>query len=339
YQADDTKNFAGTVNASDVSITGLTYTPASYTSGNDITPGWNLLGNPFTSALTWGTANWALSSGINTTAKIWKESTAAYVDISTNGIIPAMNGFMVETSTNNASLTIPATERVHDATPWYKSSGNPYIKLIATGINTQTAQESIVTFDSQTTPGYNPDFDSHFLPGYAPSFYSVDGTEKLSTNVLPSIDNQSTIPFSFVKTYDEDNYTIEATQIENIPAQIYLTDLKLSKTQNLIENPVYSFTSAAGDDPARFLLSFSHVGISENTRTNNAIYAYENNLFIVSPDNARLEVYNLTGQKLLDEEINNSGLYQTTLQGPTGYYVVRLTTGTKVVVTKVFIKS
>jgi hypothetical protein len=50
-------------------------------------------------------------------------------------------------------------------------------------------------------------------------------------------------------------------------------------------------------------------------------------------------VFNLTGQKLLAEEISSTVLFRKTLFVPTGYYVVRLTTGTKVVVTKVFIQS
>lgn len=335
YASNVTKTFSGALNVSDVSITGLTNTPSGYPSGS-ITPGWHLLGNPFPSALTWGTSNWGLSN-ITATAKIWEESSASYIDLpATTGIIPAMNGFMVETS-GNGSLTIPIIDRVHSALPWFKSTGDPYIKLVARNPAAQTAQESVVTFDNRATPGYDPDFDSHFLPGYAPSFYSVDGTEKLSTNVLPGMDNQTTVPFNFIKTAGSD-FTIEAVRVENVPAHVYLTDLKLNKTQNMGENPVYSFTSAEGDDPARFLLSFSHVGLNENSSASKGIYAYENNLYLVNPGKAHLEVYSFTGQKLLTEEINSPGLYKTALNCATGYCIVRLTTGTQVVATKVFIR-
>jgi hypothetical protein len=268
------------------------------------------------------------------------DGSASYTDISAGGIIPATQGFMVNVTVSGGtgSLTIPSAARTHNAHTWYKSSENPYIKLVARNLDAQTAQESVVMFDHQAQAGFDPAFDSQFLPGYAPSFFSVDGTEHLSTNVLPLLENQTTIPFSFTKTAG-DNFTIEATRIDNVPAQVYLTDLKLSKTQNLVENPVYAFTAADGDDPARFLLSFSHVGVGEKTWSNNGIYAYENNLYLVNPGKARLEIYSLTGQKLLAEEIDSPGLYKTTLYVPTGYYVVRLTTGTKVMVTKVFIKS
>jgi len=336
YQNDVVKNFSGIMDAFDANISGLTNTPGAYPPGN-ITSGWNLLGNPFTSAVTWGTANWNLTN-VTSTAKIWEESTASYIDIPANtGIIPAMSGFMVET-TGNGSLTIPATDRVHSATPWYKSTNNPYIKLVVHSYDEQTAQENIVTFDQDAAATFDPAFDSHFLSGFAPSFYTTKGAEMLSTAVFPSLENETTIPVSFVKTAASE-YTIEAVTIDNLPAQVYLTDLKLDKTQNLAENPSYTFTSEEGDNPARFMLSFSHVGIGGKDEVHHAIYASGNTISMVNPGKGRLEVYNLAGQQILQQEINSNGVYRFNVHGPSGYYMVRFTTGTSVIVNKVFIKS
>jgi hypothetical protein len=341
YQDPSTRVFTGTLNSTDVTVTGLTNTPGPAYSGLPYGPGWNLVGNPFTSALTWNSALWVKPAEIDAIAKVWDQAGAAYVDKGANGIIPALNGMMVYVSSGSpASLTIPKAARVHDVQPWYKATGSPYIKLVAHNQAAQTYQESVVTFDSQSTNGYDADFDSHFLPGYAPQFYSVEGAEELlSTNTLPTLNGQTTVPFNFIKT-EGAAFTIEATQIENVPAQVYLTDLKLSKTQNLVENPVYEFTAANGDVPARFLLSFGNfTGMGENNLNSIVMYTYENNLYIVNPGKARLEVYNITGQRLQASEINSPGLFKTTLYLPTAYYVVRLTTGTNVVVKKVFIKS
>ncbi|MEI7725040.1 MAG: T9SS type A sorting domain-containing protein [Bacteroidota bacterium] len=335
YQTSATKLFTGSLNVANVSGLNLTKTPGAYPAG-DITPGWNLLGNPFSSAITWYNG-WTLPL-VTTTAKIWKEGIASYTDIAAGGIIPAMQGFMVETS-GATSVTIPATARTHNLQAWYKSTGNPYIRLVAHNPGAQTAQESIVTFDAQSSQGYDPYFDSRFLPGYAPYFYSVDGTEHLSTNVLQELNSQTTVPFDFIKTTGSD-YFIEAVAIENVTSKVYLTDLKTSHVQILGENPIYNFTAADGDDPARFLLTFgSMVGTGEKTVINNGIYTYENNLYILNPGKATFELYTLTGQRLQKTEIDSPGLFKTTLYLPTAYYVVRLTTGTKVVVTKVFIKS
>lgn len=332
YQNTTTKHFTGTLNTGDFSVTGLTI--SSPPTGTTYY-GWHLLGNPYSSAITWSTG-WTRSN-IAATAKIWNQG-GSYSDISAGNPIPATQGFMVEVTSATGSLTIPATARTHNAQPWYKSTENPYIKLVAHNPGSQTYQESVLSFNNQSLPGYDPEFDSRFLPGYAPLFYSVDGSEHLSTNVLPDLSTQMVIPFNFVKT-EGTTYTIEAEKISNVPPPVYLTDLKLNYTQNLVSNPVYTFTSNVGDDPARFLLSFLHVGIGENNLNNNSIYTYENYLYCVNPGKARLEVFSLTGQKLISQDIDSQGLYKTIVNVPTAYYVVRVTTGTKVVVTKVFIKS
>ncbi len=105
------------------------------------------------------------------------------------------------------------------------------------------------------------------------------------------------------------------------------------------KTPVYNFTSVAGDNPARFVLSFGTTGIGGPNANNGGVYAYGNNLYLINPGKARLEVFNLTGQAMLSQDISSEGLYKTGLSVPTGYYVVRVTTGARVSVTKIFIQS
>jgi hypothetical protein len=277
-------------------------------------------------------------SNIAAGAKIWNESGASYSDIAPGGIIPATQGFMVQvTDASGGSLTIPASARTHSTQAWYKATDTPAVKLRANDLTAQTFQESTLTFNPQATAGYDADFDSHFLPGYAPEFYSVAGEEHLSTNVLPVFDSQTTIPFHFIKT-DGTNYSIEAVQMDNLPGQIYLTDLKTNQTQSLKENNVYSFTSIVGDDPGRFLLTFGPVGVETKEQGNNGIYVYDNTIFISNPGESIIEVYNTIGQKMVTEKTHNEQLYQLKLNGVTGYYVVKVTSSLKVFAEKVFVK-
>ncbi|MEI6684065.1 MAG: hypothetical protein WCO44_15655 [Bacteroidota bacterium] len=333
YSTLQTKLFTGTLNTGD-QVKNCTNTVQNTLSG-----GWNLLGNPFPCSLAWNNGSWGLTN-IDAFAKIWNEGNAAYTDIASNQIIPPLQGFMVYVNAaTSGQVTIPAAARTHSATAWYKTTGNPYIKLIARNPGEQTAQESVVIFDSQATPGYDSDFDACFLPGYAPQFYSVaTGDAHLSTNTLPSIGSQTTIPFNFIKTAGA-VYSIEAVTLDNLPASVYLTDLKLNHSQNLAQDPIYTFTSADGDAPGRFLLSFGITGTGEKTGISNGIYTNGNKLYIINPGKANLEVYGLTGQRLLSEAIDQPELYKTTLFLPTAWYVVRVTMGTKVLVTKVFIES
>ena len=87
-----------------------------------------------------------------------------------------------------------------------------------------------------------------------------------------------------------------------------------------------------------FRSTFSTVGMGEKSSANSRIYSYEKTIYVVDPGNATLELFNLSGQKLLTEAINTNGLYKVATQLPVACYIARLTTGTRVIVTKVFLK-
>ena len=332
YSATQTKIFTGFLNAGD-QVKSCTNTPSNPASG-----GWNLLGNPFPCAIAWNDGHWGLAN-VDANALCWNDLGSSYVVTTPSGIIPAMQGFMVYVSPGqSASVTIPALARTHNGEAWLKASGAPLIKLVAHNPAAQTFQESVVTFDPMATTGYDPAFDSYFLQGYAPLFCSVAGSDQLAYNTLPALEGQGAIPFHFVKTEGAE-YTIEAAQLDHVPPAVYLTDLKANHTQNLVTDPVYSFTAADGDDPARFLLSFGTVGIGGKTVNPVSVYSSGNNLFVANPGRATLELYSLNGQKLLTEAIDQTGLYKKTLFVPAAWYFVRLTTVTGVVVTKVFIHA
>jgi hypothetical protein len=324
YAATETKQFSGTLNKDDILISDL----AISSGANN---GWHLLGNPFTSAITWGTAGWALDH-INGTAKIWEESAASYADIASgSGIIPALNGFMVQVTEGfggNNALTIPAASRVHNATSWYKSTGDPAIVLVAGDPAGQTSQQSTIRFDSQATPGFDPAFDSHFLPGYAPLFYSVAGEDHLSTNTLPLVDGSVQVPFTFVKN-DGISFSIEAKAISGIHGPVILNDLKTNSAQDLTLNPVYWFTASSGDAPGRFLLTFSPLGTGE-TRISRPISVYAANNTICISNNTgsnhagEVYVYNMMGQLILQQELGGGNMTQIRTNAMTGYYLVKV---------------
>ena len=328
YDVNVTKNFTGMFNAADVAMPGLTKSATIYT-------GWHLLGNPFSSPLAWHTG-WGLTN-IAAVAKIWNGSGASYSDINPGDIIPATQGFMIQVNTAPGSVTIPVSARTHSSTAWYKSSGDPVVKLKATDISGQTFQESVVSFNTDATVGYDVDFDSYFLAGYAPQFYSVINGENFSTNVLPYMDISSSIPFSFIKTEGSD-YTIETVKTENITSDLYLIDLKENKSQNLKENPVYAFTSVSGDDPARFLLASHALGIDSHNGKYSSIYVYDNVLYVINPGESTLELYNMLGQKMITERTHDEPLYKIQLPLETGNYVVRLSGSQNVKTEKIFVK-
>ena len=341
YQSIQTKNFTGTLNNSDVAKTGLTYTTAS-----DYT-GANLLGNPFPCAIKWnqttGASGWNLSN-VGSVAKIWNETNASYTDIGQGGIIPAMNGFMVMVSgSGTGSLTIPAVDRTHSSTAWYKDDPINTIKLTAFDPEGATAQECYIKFNPEATNAFDEEFDSRFLSGYAPMFFSRFNNENLSTNTLPELSKEIEIPISFYKN-NSTEFFIKAEGINNLEPQeeVFLTDVKLNFTQKLNDNPVYEFISIDGDNPARFVLKFGTIGIYEN-------YTNQTNIFDIltigkqlyvssfSDQPYSLSIFNPTGQLVVQKDFDGNSKEQINITPP-GTYIVRVVSEQGVTTKKVFVR-
>jgi hypothetical protein len=321
YSATSIKEFTGTLTTGDVAGIQLSYTTSSGRKG------WNLLGNPYSCGLKWNADTWApTNTPIEGVAKIVNSTTGAYVDISADGTIPAMNGFFVRTDAAT-TLTIPASERIIGCT-WYKqySSNEPFV-LTVVDIEGGTAQETKIVVNEEATPGYDRLYDGSFAAFYAPKFYSIAGDNKLSTNSMPEYALSNEVLLGFEKNAGT-SYRIEATGVEALNAIPYLIDLKTGFTQNLSENPVYNFVSVDGDSPSRFKLTFSGVGLDSPVTTDpQTIFTYGNQLFIQNPGTALVEIYTFAGQLVARQNVNESGLWSQPLHLSAGQYVVRVVNG------------
>ncbi|MCF8364314.1 MAG: glycoside hydrolase family 9 protein [Bacteroidales bacterium] len=313
YDNDQTKFFEQVLNVQDVTLTNLSRSGGDYS-------GWHLLGNPFSSAIAWNNGNWNMTN-IAGTAKIWNESNASYTDIPANGIIPAMNGFMVQITEGSGSLTIPAASRTHDDQSWYKNSGYPKIKLLLKDLEQNTAQESTILFHPEATKDFDPELESRFLAGYAPQFYSVSGGEKLSVNAFQSFDENLEIPFHFIKN---ESGSFELQLLENNTGEaIYVEDLKTGVETFLTEYELYEFVSETGDEQIRFLIKFSSAGIAPADPEKIDPHIYGNLLQIINANNAVIEIFDLTGRIIL-KDISHRDHYLKSLKVGTGIYFLRI---------------
>lgn len=335
YSTDGTRSFTGTLNTANINL-------SNFVISTGYNRGWHLLGNPFPSALTWGTADWSLNH-INTTAKIWREDWQSYIDIPAGtGAIPPLNGFMVQVTagfSGNNSLTIPTAAQSHTTETWYKAGDEHSIELRATDLTGHSVQQSIVKFDNNATAGFDPTCDSHFIPGGAAQFYSVAGAEPLSTNVLPQPGTELQIPFDFIPGASG-GFSISVGGLRSLTGPVYLTDLKTGTITDLTLTPVYTFQSATGDDPHRFLLGFSRVGvISHEAPEPVRVYASGGTIRIDSPGRQPLSgtvsVYDMVGRCLLSQPLEGSSA-TVNPSFTAGYCLVRVVTGTCTVIKKVW---
>ncbi len=328
-----TKEFIGNLNVADVSLTGLTNTTGKTNKG------WHLVGNPFSSAIKWNQGSW-LKTNIGSVPQIWNEINASYTVLTEDGIIPAQNGFMVYT-TGSGALTIPANARLHSGAAWYKSeSSNERILLVASDPDGKTAQETIISANSEATEGFDMDYDSYFMTGFAPAFYSINGNDNYALNTLPELSGDRVIPLGFAKN---GSTSFNIRLVETIPGITpYLRDLKLNQDQDLSKFPVYSFTSGDGDNANRFQLHFAGVGIDENSSSQVRVYGFDKTICIVSKTGDMLKgeaiVYNMMGQALIRQPLDNTPVTKILMNGFSGYYLVKVTTANHLFSGKVFIK-
>ena len=332
YKDEGTKQFVGTINVEDVGITNLTIT------GTGNHRSWHLLGNPFTSALTWYTG-WTTNDNISGTSKIWNEGNKSYSTLSAGNPIPATNGFMVQAVNGTGTLTIPKSKRVHSTTPFYKNSEYPIVKLKANNIDNPSSQESELRFNPESTMGWDIEFDSDFLPGYAPLFYSHINDEPMAVNCMPDVSETTSIPFTFLKN-EGVNFSVEMYEMENMDMDVWLFDKKTNHDHNLSYNPVYYFTSEEGDVAERFVIYFSPLSISDIQLLEQInIFSSNNKVEIRSnkPIDATINIYNISGQLITSSQLNNENSTSIAIPNYKGAAIVSIITSGQTLTEKVIV--
>jgi len=207
-------------------------------------------------------------------------------------------------------------------------------------------QESCIQFIDGSTINYNENYDVHFLVGLseeAPVFYSILGEDNLSTNRIPTPENESIIRMGF-STSNETTITIEATGVESFAEnfEILLEDLQKNIIVDLRENPVYTFEFNLEYNVERFRVHFkSTTGINEGENINRfEIYSFNKSIYVSNPEfqNANVFVYNVIGQEVATFKINGDATNSFQLGVPSGYYFVKVFGDQAINTKKVYLK-
>ena len=320
------QRFSGVVNTADVTMN-LTRT------GSNDYAGFNLIGNPFASAVSWN-PDWA-SGNVGGVAYIWDEAGKDYIPVESGDVIPSMNGMMVYLGSGNMEdIIIPSGSRQHNPQSWYKTSVDR-ILLVAHDLTSGASKQCIVRFNPEATGGFDLKYDGLYLKGYAPEFYTVSEGRHLTVNTLRSMQDQSEIPLSFVKSSSE-SYSVELAG-SYTGMRVLLKDKKLSQTVDLTQQRHYNFSSADGEAPDRFELSFTTVGIDEdNMNVLGGAWMNDGCLYINSSAvNTAYEVLDLQGQILQAGSALTSGIQAFPVRLPAGIYIVRLTSKSRSISVKV----
>ncbi len=340
--AAQTGSFSGVLNDSDVTKTLSKAGTASGGSANDYN-GWNLIGNPFSSAINWADVLAANppALGFESSAYIWSGSNYIATNGTSGGIsgnlIPICSGFFVKASTNGAQILIPTSAQAHSNHGIYKEAILNNLAVKVTG--DQYEDQTFVRFHDQATEGFDSRWDARKLEGLneAPQLYTIAGEYKLSINEQPK-QSKRDIPMNFSCGVDG-QYTLTFSGVESFesPSRITLEDKLLGSTIDVTNSLSYNFSYNTTDDEGRFILHFSTAtGISDKEVQNIQIWAANHQLFIDNQAGVVGDVtlYDITGKKILAKQVTE-GKSIINVNGFNGTYIVRIATVKGVVTKKV----
>ena len=353
YKLDVTKNFIGILNTTTTSLP-LNCTWTSAAAGG--AEGWNLVGNPYPSALDWelitkNTVDNALYyyNSADTNYKYCiPVGGGIYLGTGSKNI-PAMQGFMVHTTNAAGTITLNNTMRTHEGMGVYNKSISTGLSnyLVLTINGTNSSDQAFVYFTNEATQNFDSKFDAHKLMSMdtlVPMIYTITpDISKLAINSLPPSAASTALPLGFIAGFDG-TYSITASELNTFQpdATITLQDLKSGTSQNLMQNPVYTFSGLKTDDHNRFLLHFAGtIGIADQKEINPVkIYAVNKTIYIscgLGLHNGQVMITDLLGQQILTKKLNDQVLNQVLLNVVEGYYIVKVQTDETVKTVKVFI--
>lgn len=349
FPSTSTKSFTGELNQGTIN-TNITVTTGNY-------QGWNLLANPYPSAINWNTASgysraMLEDAGVGNYAYwVWNPISGNYGTFISNGFfgtngvsnfIAPTQGFWVKAIIASFPFSINNNAREHASQNWLKSNTtiSNTIRLKVTTTENNYNDEMIVSF------GYNNDLGGaeKMFSFYqnAPSIYSAKLNKNWSINNLSSVTDNTIIPIGF-KAGKNGSYTIKASELNSFSntTYIYLKDLMLNTIINLNQDSNYTFAATTHDSTNRFQLIFtlSPLKVINNVIQNTSIYSYDDAIYINSNESIKqISVYNTLGQLIKTIENSNGEAIITLNKNTSGYYIVRVVSNNNVYSKKVFIR-
>lgn len=302
---------------------------------------WNLMGNPYPSAIDWDAAGWT-KAGIQGNAiyvwdglqyRTWNGSVGDMGD----GLIAKGQAFWVQGSQDN--MTLIASEDVKSAnkgTTYRITDDASYLELVVTD-NTYT-DKAYVYFKEDALPEYDEQ-DASKLLNYIFSLSSLSADSvKLAINAIGIDICKQEIPLAIEYIW-EGTYSMGWNNLSSLPEYLQLTlhDKFTNESYDLraVDSFDFTITADAGSyEKYRFYLSISSqpvnselvTGINQECGTNGAAISIENSqpdiLYTVYKNDTDfiLSAYG-TGEKLvvpLDSSYLDLGLNEFTIEGIAG---------------------
>ncbi|TRZ76471.1 MAG: T9SS C-terminal target domain-containing protein, partial [Bacteroidetes bacterium] len=330
YASDVTKSFSGIISNSDLDIS-LMYTTGEYS-------GFNLSGNPYTSALNADIHTWTKNNVLNA-VWVWDPVSGNYktwnglMGTLPGGIIPAMQGFFVKASSASSNLVIPALSRVHSDHPACRSERPRVLNVrLSGGIY---RDESVLYFPRPPLELADSMFNVPKLTGFsdAPQLYFPQNSGMFSILQIDTLPPNMSVRIGIRKGIP-DTLRFEFSGIQTFSADetICLEDRLEGQIIDLKQQAFYDFVSQQQQENDRFFLLYKNTtGLQPPSVSDQvSMYTEKGDLRIEGLDDfmgcGMLEIFDMAGKRIL-EQLIHPGIRKICLDLAPAYYIVRLTSG------------
>ncbi len=218
--------------------TGTMNIPVTYTSTGTL--GWNLVGNPYPSQISWNAAGWT-KTNIGNAIYMWDPLIGksgnyfSYVNwISSDGrpngdVIPSFQGFFVKANAANPVLQIRESVKVGSShqVNFRQASLSDILRLkISFGSN---SDQTVVYLQEGATSDVDESFDALKLMGGDMNIYTATGATNYSIQALPATSDTFSVSLPIASNYKGSHLLSAAEFSSSLNSEIYLLDSYTNK--------------------------------------------------------------------------------------------------------------
>jgi hypothetical protein len=362
-----TRTSNGVLSFSGTPVTENVSYAATYNEGQG--NGFNLVGNPFTSAIgvtsNAGTAgnflaaNSALLDDNYEALYIWDEAAdytfgsqdykvisnaaiSGHTSISQDFIAPGQ-AFMVKVVSGGGDLSFNTNMQAHNTAAAYKTKETwPSVEIAISGNG--ASNTTAIGFHSGMTTGLDPSYDAAKFKGNPNlALYTKlldDSGKDFAIQALPDQNIEDYVVPVGVDISESGVFEFSATQENLDNYSLFLEDRQENTFTDLRWETYFATISASGT--GRFYLHFKDAtSIGEPLPQTNISFRYQDGKILISnPDEEKgtISLVNVSGQVLARKEINGNLHQEFRVQQAVGIYIVRAQTKKSVLSRKIFVK-
>ncbi len=330
----NTFSFGGTMNTGDVTIS-LSYEHTWQWGG------WNLIGNPYPSAIDWYNADHTLMEDnyayVYDRTSDYEGYTEGYKPVyggDPGAVIAANQGFFVKMeNTGNHNFTFDNAMRVHGGEFTKEAPADDLLVLHLTGDGyfdrTTLRVREYACFGRDRSDALKLFSYNDAMPQLYS--YTADGV-KAAINTMPYVNKDAPVVLG-MRISAEGEYMISLEETCGIYSakSIIMEDIRAGTTHDLQTDPEYAFTADEGDLSGRFKLHFGkqdddETGIDDTGTPAARIWHHNSTLYVDSSDpSTEVRLYDISGRQMYSF-LAGQGEHQYRMNFPAGVYIVHIST-------------